>query len=1241
MLDFLRSASTPPSDLLGIIRYVRARWRARLAVKGAVRAFAMNVAVFFALAYLMQWSRFTPASIMFARLVLAASIVGSVYFFLVRPLRRRVTDDQVALYLEEKEPSLQTMLISAVESSREGRHWESSALVERLVAQAIEKCCQADAPRRAEHGPLRANGAIFAGVVTAAILAVLLGPAFFRTALSAVLVVSRSVEAAAPYKIMVTPGDASVPKGADQTIAAKLSGFSAQNAVIMLRRDPTSQTYEKLPLVLNDKGVFEGIVFGVKTATEYFVDADGVRSPTYTLKVVDVPYVDKLGLEYKFPAYTGLEPEKIEDGGDIAVLHGTEVKVTITPTMKTKGGRIALNDKDTVPLTVEADGTLTASFKADKDGSYHVELDAPNGERVAASPQYTIDVLTDRAPTVSFARPGRDTSASAIEEVYVEASADDDYGVKNLELVYSVNGGPEKSVPLFNGSKRLPSVSAGHTFYLEELGVKSGDSVSYYARATDNDGVDGGQKASSDLYFVRVRPFDQKFRQAQSQGGGGGGGGGGQNQVDALSEQQRQIISATFNVQRDKRTSSADKFRQNSTVVGLSQQKLREQVEGLLTRMNSEFIQQDPKFKEIADLLPQAVTAMKEAEGKLSATAPDQALGPENKALTLLQKAEEEYETQVSVQQGGGGGGGGSSQQRELADIFEQELDKMASRYETADRQMQANGDRQVDELLEKLKELARRQEQEAERERRLQQGSASSTPSGSAQQRALAEQAEEAARRLERLAREENRPDLLESARQMQEAADAMRRAAAGGNSNAASQAQQALDRLKETQRKLERSLSDRADRDIKDAQQRAEELAREQQEISNGVNGLAANGQQRRDQAQRINEKKDDLERKLGELENDLDAAARDAAQQEKQASRKLSEAAGAIRDNRLRDKIRYSEALVNRGYGQETLRATENDIAGGIDQLKKRLDEASAALGQGQQQNAGSKAEQALGRTQRLARGLESLQERTRERAQQNARNQQGRDQQGQQGRQGQSNQRGQQAGNQQGQEGQQGQQGQGQQGQNGQGQSGQQGQAGQQGGQGQAGGQQAGGQQAGGQQGGQQAGGQQGGQQAGGANGGFGNQYGYNGGYNYGGYGYGYGNLPWNGSYYDGTDFGRLSDEDIRQLRAEARQWSNEAQDLRGMLRGFNVDPKELEQILAALRRLEDERIYKDAKELQSLQTFATEGLKRLEFGLRRQVESGDEAVVLAGSDEVPDQFKKMVQEYYRSLGKTPR
>src|SRR3954468_16059908 len=378
----------------------------------------------------------------------------------------------------------------------------------------------------------------------------------------------------------------------------------------MGKRTPTSG-FEPIPLTRQENGTFEGILFDIAAPLEYFIVAEGVQSEHYTLKVVDLPYVQQLNLEYHFPAYTGLEVQKIEDGGDVAALRGTSVHVQIVPTMKTTGGRLLVNDKTTIDLALQKDGTLTGSFTADADGFYRVELNAPNGDKVAASPQYTIDVLADGAPTVSFKRPGRDTSVSPIEEVFVEANADDDYGVRNLELVYSVNGGPEKVVKLFDGAgKRLPEVTASHTFYLEELGVQPGDAVSYYARAADNDAVSGAKDASSDIYFLRIRPLKKNFRQAQPQAGGGGGdgggGGGGNQQIEALSEQQKQIISATFNVQRDRKGKSGTKLQQDSNVVGLSQSRLREQVEGLLTRMNSQLVQQDPAFKKIGDILPQA-----------------------------------------------------------------------------------------------------------------------------------------------------------------------------------------------------------------------------------------------------------------------------------------------------------------------------------------------------------------------------------------------------------------------------------------------------------------------------------------------------------------------------------------------------------------------------------------------------------------------------------------------------------
>ncbi len=86
----------------------------------------------------------------------------------------------------------------------------------------------------------------------------------------------------------------------------------------------------------------------------------------------------------------------------------------------------------------------------------------------------------------------------------------------------------------------------------------------------------------------------------------------------------------------------------------------------------------------------------------------------------------------------------------------------------------------------------------------------------------------------------------------------------------------------------------------------------------------------------------------------------------------------------------------------------------------------------------------------------------------------------------------------------------------------------------------------------------------------------------------------------------------------------------------MLREQNLDTKELEEILRKLRELEDGRNYRDITELARLQTFVTEGMKRFEFGLRRKVGADTDRALLTGSDEVPPQFRKLVEEYYRTL-----
>jgi len=1204
------------SELIGVIREVRRRWRMKLALRGALGVFGLGLIVFLLSAYGLESWRFTPAAIVTFRIVLGVALLGLIAYMLVRPLLRQATDEQVALYLEEHEPSLQAAIISAVEAGRDlGDSVFSATLVRRLVESAIQKARDIDYGRGVERAPVRRYGAMLAAIAIAAIAILTLGPAYLRHALSALLIVSRDVEAAAPYSIEVTPGNATVPRGADQNITAKLAGFDAETATLMIRKTPDA-AYERVPLLRNEKGQYEGMLFDLAAPLEYFVEANGVNSKHYNLKVIDLPYVQRLELEYHFPEYTGLAPQKVEDGGDIAVLRGTEVRVRALPTMAASGGDVVIGDTGHAALAPDAAGgspaPLVGSFKVDKDGLYHVELNGPSGEKVTASPQYTIDALDDKPPTVSISKPGRDTTASPIEEVFVEARAEDDFGVRDLELVYSVNGGSEKTIRLFDGKKRLTDVSGGHTFYLEEFDVKPGDFVSYYAKAADNDAVQGSKPAMSDMYFVRVRPLSKEFRRAPSDAGGGGGGGGGQqNQVGGLSEQQRQIIAATFNVQRDRKKMTADKVRENSTVIALSQARLRDQVEGLLTRMNSRLVQQDPAFKKVAELLPLAVTEMKNAEAKLHAVSPDGALPPEQKALQFLQKAEEEYETQIQIQrqQGGGGGGGGGQMAQDLADLFEMELDKMANQYETRQQASQQQSDQKLDELLEKLKELARRQEQEAERQRRRAALGQQASGNGSGQsQRDLAEQAEEAARRLEQLSREENRPELMQSARQLRDAADAMRRAAANGQQASGAQAAQALEQLKEAQRRLQQAQSGRADRDVKNALQQAEDLAREQKQIADDVKGLDGAGDRRQDRTQQLIERKSTLEQKVGELEKQLDRAASDMRGNEKEAARKMAEGANSIRDNKVRDKIRYSNSMLRAGVGLSDQQAMENSISSNLDSLRNTLQQAASALGRPSQADAMN---QALDKARQLARGVDSLDQRLRERRQ----GQQG--QQGQRSQQGQQGQNGQQG--QQGQNGQQGQQGQnGQQGQQGQnGQQGQQGQNGQQGLQGQQGQQGQGGQQ-----------GQQGdnGGARGAAVGGD-----YSGRFDNGGYGGNRDGRLWNGQY---------DPNDIRQFRGQARQFVNDAQQLRRMVQGQGVDPRALDEILRNLKALDDDRVYQDAATLERLQTAVSEQMKRFEFNLRRQAEMKGSEVFISGADDVPEEYRKLVEQYYKSLSKGP-
>src|SRR5688572_29121413 len=151
------------AQLLDVVRQVRRRWRIKLALRGAVGFLLAGLLAILAIAYALEALKFTPGAIFWFRILTGLVLVAAGAWFFARPLSRKVTDEQVALYLEEHEPSLDSAIVSAMEVSERPGEW-SPQLIEKLVEKAIERVHEIQEGERIEKESMR-RYAWVAGVV--------------------------------------------------------------------------------------------------------------------------------------------------------------------------------------------------------------------------------------------------------------------------------------------------------------------------------------------------------------------------------------------------------------------------------------------------------------------------------------------------------------------------------------------------------------------------------------------------------------------------------------------------------------------------------------------------------------------------------------------------------------------------------------------------------------------------------------------------------------------------------------------------------------------------------------------------------------------------------------------------------------------------------------------------------------------------------------------------------------------
>ncbi|HYE87712.1 MAG TPA: DUF4175 family protein [Vicinamibacterales bacterium] len=977
------------AELRAVLAHVRARW-ARRAFLRAWTLGAATAAAMLLVGLLAIWLVANEGLPLVFVVSTAGLVAGVALSFAFLPLRRQPTDRQIARFIEEQAGDLDEVIVTAVSKLDGQGDRQSTPVLDLLVADAIRAARGVDTHRIVTHDSMM-RAAIGGAIGT---IVFLIAFVVFAPSASRAVDVAGSYLFPAFYGIEVSPGSIKVREGQPVTVTARIPGTDGGMVPsITVGRGEAARSARMSPGA--STGEFVITLNNITTSFPYMVTAGSARSDEFEVQVIQPVKVSRIDVKYDYAPGLGLEPHTEEDGGDIFAPSGTRVHLTITADKPVANGRLSLSDGRQVALSGHSQ-VFSAELRVTKDGSYRVALNDVDGLSNDGGTEYFIRMLNDRPPDVRILRPAGDKQVSPLEEVPIEARADDDYGIRSLELVIKSAAGKEKVVPL--GPAERGTVATGqHTVFLEDLNVKPGDMVTYHARAVDVGRGRRPMESRSDIFFLEVKPYEEEFVASESQAGAMGQQ---QTGLEDLIAQQKDIMAATWKLDaRSRRGGAGAQSAQDIKSVAQAQTTLKGKAEEIAQQMTGAMAAQrrrlGPQGRGLTrpgdEPLPRAIDAMGRAAGELDRLRVAAALPHEEQALAELLKAAAEIRRRmVAMQQAQGGGGNGNRNQADLSTLFDQELRKrQQTNYEqqstTTDNA--AQNQEEKDPLAE-IRDLARRQESLSKQQRDLAANKEQMTPDEVKRQlERLTRDQEELRRQADELAKQQgsqsaqgaqggqsgNSQRLRDVAEQMRQAAGELRNQDPG---QASARGAKAGEALRGIEQQMQGARPEERRRAMGDLQLEARQLAEAERRLGNEASRTAA-GAAGEDARRRLAGEQERLADRAQRLGESVKQMASNGEAGERQA---MTAAARELDKQNVAGRMRESAQSMRQGQpNQQQGGADADDIARALDRVAEQL---GSATGNRDAETARlseqlSQAQELRDRVSRLQRSMEELQ------------------------------------------------------------------------------------------------------------------------------------------------------------------------------------------------------------------------------------------------------------------------
>ncbi|WP_347244754.1 hypothetical protein [Thermogutta sp.] len=510
------SGSPPEDEEVLILRQVEAMRRKIATVEIVWRSLALvagMIAYGLLAAVVDQWiyPHGMPAAVRWLLWIVFILASGGWIVLSLGPyLIRRIHPVFAAYQVEQAVPTLKHSLISFLLLRGEKDALRSDPLklnvfrgLERNTAQQVS---QVSPEIVVDRSAILRTGYVLIALLAVFALVVLLSPKNpLVSAARAILPWSRIAPPSRVKIDVVQPGTTEVLQGDRVVVSAFIQGlWEGEEARVVYSTADGQAVDQSVPLqpVPGKSGHYEcELSPSIQQNTTYRLVAGDAVTPDFHLTVVTPLRVKIQKVEYRFPAYTKLEPRVVEHLGDIQAIEGTEVTIHAEAPESLRNAEITIEGdrRGTLRMVVEGKhARATMRLKLNKVGStlheysvYSIRAESQDGRPSVDPVKYTIEVVPDMPPTARWESPSENRVNVPVNgSLPLRIKAEDpDFGLQQIVLTVESLGKKVAQEVLLDrpkGDAHIGEFSGEYLFVPSKLGLATGDVALCRVEVADN-----------------------------------------------------------------------------------------------------------------------------------------------------------------------------------------------------------------------------------------------------------------------------------------------------------------------------------------------------------------------------------------------------------------------------------------------------------------------------------------------------------------------------------------------------------------------------------------------------------------------------------------------------------------------------------------------------------------------------------------------------------------------------------